>query len=451
MKGSKQTSPLKKGGLRGVIIFALSMGIWALPSAAQQTPRQPSAAECITLADAVNIALKNNPTIEARQAMLKAASARVGMAKSMTGLQVSVASFATTGSIPMIVPGSSGVNPQFFTMTPDRGRLDGALTAMFPLYTGGKLGGQVRSAESLRQAESGELAASELSVALAAKTAYYQTLLASEFVDVFQQRVTESTERLRIAEEAYKEGRIAKYDLLRNQTDLAEAEQQLNNSQRDVEVALADLKNVLGASQDCQYTLSEKLTLRESAQNCENIQATALKQRPEVKSAQARVRSAQSDITVAKSAYKPQVYATAMAEGMTTSSENDSGYLVGVTAALPIFDNGLRKSSVDEAQAMLKQAEAELRDVTLGVGRDVSTSLARLQAAEKNVNLAKAAVTQAEEDYRVIKLRYEAGKAINVEVLDALASLTRAQTQHADALYNYNVAEADLLRAIGQK
>src|SRR5664279_3105532 len=176
------------------VILALS----ASPSVAQQS---------ITLADAVNIALKNNPTIEARQAMLSAASARVGIAKSMTGLQVSASSFATTGSLPMIVPGLPGVNPQFFTTGPDKGRLDGALTAMYPLYTGGKLSGQVNSARSLRSAQADELAASELSVALAAKTAYYQVLLANEFVDVFQQRVTESKERLRIAEEAYKDGK----------------------------------------------------------------------------------------------------------------------------------------------------------------------------------------------------------------------------------------------------
>lgn len=427
---------------RLTVLAVVAFGMLAVASAAQQS---------ITLADAVNIALKNNPTIEARQAMLKAASARVGMAKSMTGLQVSAASFATTGSIPMIVPGSPGVNPQFFTTTPDRGRLDGALTAMYPLYTGGKLSGQMNGAKSLQQAQADELAASELTVALAAKTAYYQALLANDFVDVFQQRVTESKERLRIAEEAYKEGKIAKYDLLRNQTDLADAEQQLNNSTRDVDVALADLKNVLGATQDCSYTLSEKLTLATANRDPKELQAAALRQRPEVKAAQARVLSAQSNVAVAKSAYKPQVYATAMAEGMTASGETDSGYLVGVTAALPIFDNGLRKASVDEAEAMVKQAQAEQRDVTLGVGKDVSTALARLQAAAKNVDLANAAVAQADEDYRVIKLRYEAGKAINVEVLDALASLTRAQTMYAEALYNYNVAAADLLRATGQR
>ena len=424
-----------------VIVLGLLAGLAAAASADQS----------ITLADAVNIALKNNPTIEARQAMLKAASARVGMVKSMTGLQVSASGFATTGTLTQIVPGSPGVNPQFFATSLEQGRLDGALTAMYPLYTGGKLGGQVNSARSLQSAQAGELAATELSVALAAKTAYYQVLLANEFVDTFQQRVTESKERVRIAEETYKEGKIAKYDLLRNQTDLADSEQQINNAQRDVDMALADLKNVLGASQDINYTLSEKLTFTPADQNPQELQAAALRQRPEVKAAQARVLSAQSNVTVAKSGYRPQVYATAMAEAMGTSDETASGYMVGVTAALPIFDNGLRKSGVEEAKAMLKQAQAEQREVTLGVGKDVASSLARLQAAAKNVELAKAAVTQSEEDYRVIKLRYESGKSINVEVLDALASSTRARTMYAEALYNNNVAAADLLRATGQK
>jgi len=428
--------------------LGLFIGFFGVPAIAQSPP---AASQTISLTDAVNIALRNNPTIEAQQAILGAAAARVGVARSMMGLQVSAASFVTTGSLPMIVPGSPGVNPQFITMTPDKGRLDGALMAMYPLYTGGRLSGQVNAAKSLQQAQSGELAASQLNVALATKTAYYQVLLANEFVNVFQERVAESQERLRVAEEAFKEGRIARYDLLRNQTDLAESQEQLNNSLRDVDMALADLKNVLGAPQSASYTLSGNLAIAPVNQNEAQLQAMALRQRPEVRAAQSRVLAAQSDVSVSRSAYKPQVYATAMGEGMATGSGTDAGYMVGVTAALPVFDNGLRKSTVDEAQANLKQAQAQERDIILSVGKDVSTSLARLQAAEKNVDLAKAAVTQAEEDYRVIKLRYEAGKAINVEVLDALASLTRARTQYANALYNYDVASADLLRATGQK
>ncbi len=424
----------------------------AAPAIPPAQRAQPVISESITVDEAVGIALKNSPTVEARQAMVAAAAARIGMAKAMTRPQVAGTGYATAASTAMIVPGPEVVGgPRTWTMAPDTGRLDGMVMGMYPLYTGGKLQAQINNAQSLRNAATGDLAASELNAALAAKTAYYQVLLARELVDVYQQRVTEAQERLRIAEEALKEGRIARYDLLRNQTDLAESRQQLNNAKRDVEVALADLKNALGVSQESSVTLTSSLSVPELLEQLADLQQLAVQQRPEVAAAQSRIQAAQANVAVAKSAYKPQVYATGMAEIMASAGDSDGGALIGVTAALPILDGGLRKSAVNEAQAMVGQAEAERRDVLLAVNRDVSASYARAEAAAKNVDLAKAAVDQAEEDYRIIKLRYEAGKAINVEVLDALASLTRARADYVAALYNYNVARADLLRATGRR
>ena len=266
----------------------------------------------------------------------------------------------------------------------------------------------------------------------------------------------EEKERVRIAEEAFAAGRIAKYDLLRNQTDLAEARQQLNNAQRDVDMALIDLKSMMGISQSSQLTLSQDFAVQAAPPTLDELQATAFKQRPEVRAARARIRSAQANVGVAKSSYKPQVYATAMADlsvmkGDSMNGSTDTGYLVGVTAALPIFDGGLRRSSVNEAQAMLGQMQADERMAILDVSKSVATAYTHFNAATKNVDLAQAAITQAEEDYRVIRMRYEAGKATNVEVLDALATLTRARTMYAEALYGQNISREALTRAIGQR
>ncbi len=95
--------------------------------------------------------------------------------------------------------------------------------------------------------------------------------------------------------------------------------------------------------------------------------------------------------------------------------------------------------------------QADEREAIINVSRSVATACAQFDAATKNVGLADASVTQSEEDYRTIRLRYEAGKSTNVEVLDALTSLTRAQTMYADALYEQNVAREALTRAIGQR
>jgi outer membrane protein TolC len=200
-----------------------------------------------------------------------------------------------------------------------------------------------------------------------------------------------------------------------------------------------------------ELTLSGDLVLSEASSNLGDLQAKALAQRPEIAAARARLRSVQADLGVAKSAYKPQVSAMAMADiSAINAAASEKGYLVGIAAALPIFDGGLRKSSIDEAQAMIQQMQADEKEAVMMVTRDVANSLSQLNAAAKNVILSQTAITQADEDYRVIKLRYEAGKATNVEVLDALASLTRAQTDNAEALYEQNVAREAITRAIGQ-
>jgi len=352
--------------------------------------------------------------------------------------------------MPNIVQGSPTAGPLASVLVPNNGQLDQNFMAMVPLYTGGGLGSKVRTAESLAAAATSGIRTSELDVALSARVAYRQVRLNQAIVEAWKRRVDESKERVRIAEAAFKEGRIAKYDLLRNQTELAESEQALNNAIRDVDVALVNLKRVMGISQTSEISLTSELTFEPITETLESAQAQALAQRPEVSAARARVQAAQAQLAVAKSLYRPQVYGVAMQDFVSASEMgSDQGFTVGIAASLPVFDAGLRRSQVTEAQSMLERMRAEERDVVLAVAQDVGTAFSELQAAARNVELARVAVEQAEEDYRVIKLRYESGKAINVEVLDALFALTRAQTNYAQALFDYNVAGDRLARAKG--
>ena len=437
-----------------VICILLGLVLTAATAHAQNVDSSclPVVSKTVSIADAVDIALANNPTISSRKALVTAAGARVGMARAMSRLTFSTTTYATISSTSMVLAGPDTVQPQNLSLVPDKARLNQNFMLMFPLYTGGTIKGRINSARSLENAAISEAASTELDVALTVKTGYNQILLAKKIVEAYTHRVNEATERVRIAESAFKEGRIAKYDLLRNQTELAEAQQQLNNAQKDLDIALIDIKNTMGISQSSQLELCQSAASQEPIPDLQELSNKAVGQRPEVAAMRARVRSAQAVVDVAKGTYKPQVYATAMQDVGTIRDDGfDQGYLVGIAAALPILDGGLRKSSVAEAQAMLQEAKADERDAVLTVNRDVASALTQLNAAAKNVDLANAAVDQANEDYRVIKMRYESGKTVNVEVLDALAALTRAKTNSADALYQYNVARDTLTRAIGQR
>lgn len=406
----------------------------------------------LSVADAVSTALKFSPTVESRKALTDAARARLGQAKSGTRLQLSTTATATLSSMPMILAGPDSVQPQNLSILPDRDRSNLNFMAMYPLYTGGRLAGKVREARSLENAATSEVAASELDAAMTVKTGYYGVLLARLYVDAYQSEVDESTERVRIAQTAFEDGGIAKYDLLRNQTELAESQRRLTNAGRDAETALIGLRAAMGISQDSGISLGDKLVYTPSVEDLAALRATALARRPEVAAARARTASAVAAVDAARGAYKPQVYAVGMQDvGGSRGAGFEQGYTVGVAAALPLLDGGQRASVVREAEAMLRQARADERDAVLAANRDVDVAFAQIKAAAKDIELARAAIDQADEDYRVVRLRYEAGKSINVEVLDALASLTRARTAYADALYQHSVARARLARAVGRR
>lgn len=435
-------------------LVVVLMVMLAVSSSAQQIDKSglPVLSGAMTMADVVDTTLKYSPDVASKRAALGAANARIGMSKSMTRLQLSATLMGTTGTMPMIMSGPEDVTPRSLKLVPDSPHVVQNFMLMYPLYTGGKLKSRVESASALEGAAKSEVTMSELDVALNAKVAYYTVLLAQRYVDSYQTRVDEAKERVRIAEESFNVGRIAKYDLLRNQTDLAEAEQMLTNAQRDFQVAIINLKATMGVSPESNISVSDDLNFLETAWTLEDVRATALQQRPEITAARARIHASDATVSAAKSAYKPQLYATVMQDFETIRGMgSDQGYIVGITAAIPILDGGLRKSEVSEAKAMLDQMKSEERSAILDVNKDVDIAFAELSAAARNVELSKAAVAQAEEDYRVIKLRYESGKAVNVEVLDALATLTRSQTNYAQALYDHNVAREMLVRAIGQK
>jgi outer membrane protein TolC len=349
-----------------------------------------------------------------------------------------------------IIASPPNIMPAAVFAVPNRGSVTGQVGLMIPLYTGGRLSGAVRGAEALSTAAASDRDSVERNTTLETKTAYRTALLAKSTVEVYADLVKEEQERVRIAEASYTEGRIAKYDLLRNQAGLAEAQQQLANAERDAQVAVIGLKTVMGVAPASDFTLSDQLAYEQVTGTAESYLATALQNRPELAAAKARLNSADAGVSVAKGAYSPQIYASAMKGVVSTSDGTDNGSTVGIVVGLPIIDGGLRRSAVKEAKAMRDAMKRDEQQAVLMIQQDVNTVWAELQAADRNVQLSQAAVTQAEEDYRVIKLRYESGKTVNVEVLDALASLVRAKNNRLMALYEHNVARDRLARAIGE-
>jgi outer membrane protein TolC len=179
--------------------------------------------------------------------------------------------------------------------------------------------------------------------------------------------------------------------------------------------------------------------------------ALAERQRPELQAARLRVNEAAEGVSAARSASLPQIGIAAMGDFMTGDhSPTFAGTSFGLTASLPLFDAGLRRADRRTAEADRRHREEEYEKTALDMAQQVTNALLSLGAAEQNVATAQVGAHAAEEEYQVALQRYQAGRGILVEALDALAARTRAETNVIQALYDYNVALDQLRRAVGQ-
>jgi outer membrane protein TolC len=126
----------------------------------------------------------------------------------------------------------------------------------------------------------------------------------------------------------------------------------------------------------------------------------------------------------------------------------ESYTLLGV-ATWNVFDGMYTTSSVDAAGAKYLSARHSYDSMSDGVEFEVRRAYYSLEEAGLRIAAASGSVDEGEESLRIIRRRFEAGLARSIDVLDAETALTRARTNRANALYDYNVSLVKLRLAAG--
>jgi outer membrane protein TolC len=114
-----------------------------------------------------------------------------------------------------------------------------------------------------------------------------------------------------------------------------------------------------------------------------------------------------------------------------------------------LFEEAKLRGDARDAQAQLDQKQAQLNDLQGQIRADVRDSILDIQAAAKQVSVARSNVELATEALSEAQQRYAAGVADNLAVSQALTSLAQADDQLNGSLYQHNVAKLSLARALG--
>jgi multidrug efflux system outer membrane protein len=184
------------------------------------------------------------------------------------------------------------------------------------------------------------------------------------------------------------------------------------------------------------------------------LPSALLERRPDVLTAEQRVRYANAQIGVAKSAYFPRIGLTTFFGKLSTplanlSSGNTNAWSLGANAAGPIFQGGALRAQTRQTIAAWEEAKAQYLQTALNAFRDVADALISREKFEAIRAEQIRAVQSAEEAVQLVLMRYTEGLSSYNEVLEAQQRLYPTQLALAETEINRRLVIVQLYKALG--
>lgn len=402
----------------------------------------------LDLDETIQRALLTNPNVKIAEYNRKAAKADYSAAKSARGISISVNHQTTRG----------GAADDMFSGGINIGKGIGnshsnSITASLPLFTGGELQGQIGQAKANYRSMLSAEEQAYIEMKETATNGYFTMLDAGNMKTLCQESVDRLQAHLDNVIAQYNVGIVARADVLRSEVELANAKQDLISAENGYDVAEATLNNIIGTPLSTTLVLKDTLQYVPYDNDMAYCLAYSEEHRPELKQAEYGVDAAEAALVTARSGHMPKISATAGnywgGDGSNWPGDDDENWAVGVTASMNIFDSGVTWSKIHAAQENLAKAKETQRQVKDAVELEVRTDYLGMREAEKRISTTQVAVAQAEEDYHIAVVRYQAGVGTNIDVMDAQVALTEAKTNYVKALYDYNTSKAALNTSMG--
>jgi NodT family efflux transporter outer membrane factor (OMF) lipoprotein len=318
----------------------------------------------------------------------------------------------------------------------------------------GRLGSSVAAARAGEQASLADLQAAKLSAQGELATDYFN-LRQLDAVRALQVQTIAGYQRsLRIAQNRYDAGVVAKTDVLQAQTQLANAQADLLGFERqraNLEHAIA----VLIGKPPADFTLAARPTWEAVVPDVPfDVPSTLLQRRPDIASAERQVAQANEQVGVAQAALYPSLRLNgSLASGAATIGDlfkaSSLVWSLGASLAQTLFDAGARRAQVEQARARLEQTAARYRQTVLNAFEDIENQLVASRVLQQQLVLRQQAAQAATLVEQQVLNRYEAGQLSYTEVVTAQVTAQNARRAVAQALSDRQVAAVALIQGLG--
>lgn len=449
----------------------------------------------LTISDAVSIALSTNRQLALAGESLYRAQGR------------------TSETRAALNPGLGlSVGPNYLANSIQPG---GSIAVTLPIDISGALRAATSQAQFQEVATRLDINRTRNQIVYDVRGAFYNALRSQALVGVATENLQNSLDRLKDANLRYGLQTVAYFDVVRAQTDVANAQRLVIQARNGVSLNIGNLNSAIGIDVTTPLHISDRNAVEQppgvapptvapitpqsdvppggtgngvtlAAPTAEALQAQtigltaprpdvvidqalrmgsdfdpilkeALATRPEVLEADAQIAAAGRGIQYARRSRLPGLslslgyYNLRNSTGTRRIDEPEAG--VGIS--LPLFDGGLARAREQQARADIATATTNRRQAIDQVTLDVQQAYLNLVQARDQVAVANVALAQARTGFRLSRVRYNVGVARagispQLEVSDAQAALTQAESNQVNAIYDYNQSRSQLDRAIGR-
>jgi outer membrane protein TolC len=280
---------------------------------------------------------------------------------------------------------------------------------------------------------------------------YFRTLRAEKMVTVAEQEVKDLQDHLRITKDQFEFGVNTFNDVLQAEVNLADSEQRLIVARTDVIDIRSALNKVIGLPIATPTVLKDEKDLAPPAWGLEEATDLALKKRSDLKASKDRIAQQEKVVTQTRAQHFPRLYA----QGGHVWQQNppvflhDSQYFAIFGMQWSLFTGLDTRAQVAQARDRVAQLKVQHQDLSDQVRLDVQNAYLSVRDTAERIKVTEKAVTQGEENLRLNEERYKEQVGTALDVIDAVTLLTRTRVAYYTALYDHQMAKAQLLWAVG--
>ncbi|HXN34162.1 MAG TPA: TolC family protein [Polyangiaceae bacterium] len=442
--------------------FALALAALGAPAFglgsiadAQQVPDTARPERTVKLAEVEQAALDRQPQILIARAATGIAEGQVEQARAPLLPQVTGTAAYTrqTGNFvlrpgvvaPAMLPGwDLGRSYDYWNFGVTAGQL---------IYDFGQTYERYKAARSTVDAQRYQEQTTRLQVISVVRRTYFNARAMKELVDVARESLEDQNRHLTQVQAYVTVGTQAPIALATQRAAVANAQVLLINAQNNYQTAKAQLNQAAGIAGGTDYDVGDEELARvdDEDQPLETLVDKALAARPEMATLHKQSEAQAQSLSSAKAGYGPSLSAAAGATEQGTALDGlVPNWNAGLVVTWSVFQGGLTKGQVHQAEAALDSIGAQRSLEELQVRLDVDSARLAIRAAKATIGAAQDAATNAHEQLRLAEQRYATGVGNIIELTDAQVAYTSAAAQLVEARYGLSAARAQLLAALGR-